>query len=170
MPLLAQGGNAQLSGSVRDASGLPVEGARIEAKQQATNAVFQTASDRLGDYRLAGLPLGPYELSIEKPGFRTYRRTGISLYIGDQISLNAALEIGPAAQSVDVNEQTLLLHTGSGAVDFGASEKEIVSLPLDGRNFIPLVALSPGVALPNGSLLPFGRKRSVTIFCIGTWM
>src|ERR1019366_392367 len=79
----------------------------------------------------------------------------IALRIGDQIRLNVKLELGPATQSVDVNAQASLLETANGTVNYHVNQAGVETLPLDGRNFIPLVALSPGVALPGGgSLLP----------------
>jgi hypothetical protein len=84
-----------------------------------------------------------------------YRQTGIRLRLGDQTLLDAKLEIGQPTQSVDVNAAASLLQTASGAVGQNVDEEKIVTLPLDGRNFIPLVTLSPGVALPGGgSVLP----------------
>jgi hypothetical protein len=154
LPAFAQAGRAELSGTVRDASGLPVPGARIQAKQRETNADFSTLSGRRGEYHLLGLPVGRYVLTVECRGFQLYRRSGLVLRIGEQVSLDVPLELGPSTQSVDVNEEISLLETESGSVNFGLSEREIATLPLDGRNFIPLVALAPGVALPNGSLLP----------------
>lgn len=65
------------------------------------------------------------------------------------------LAVGEAAQSVEVRAETMLLKTASGSVSYHVGEPQLETLPLDGRNFIPLVALSPGVALPGGgSLLP----------------
>jgi hypothetical protein len=154
LPAFAQAGRAELSGIVRDASGLPVPGTQVKAEQQETNAVFTTVAGQQGEYHLLGLPVGHYILTAERRGFQIYRRSGIVLRIGQQTSVDVPLQLGPASQSVDVNEQTSLLQTESGSVNFGLSEREIATLPLDGRNFIPLVALAPGVALPNGSLLP----------------
>ena len=64
------------------------------------------------------------------------------------------MEVGQPSQSVDVTAAAPLLQTASGEVSLNIDEKKISTLPLDGRNFIPLVTLAPGVALPNGSLLP----------------
>jgi hypothetical protein len=73
----------------------------------------------------------------------------------DQTALNVRLEIGQPAESIEVTAAAPLLQTVSGAVSHGVDEAKVTTLPLDGRNFIPLVALSPGVALPGGgSLLP----------------
>jgi hypothetical protein len=101
------------------------------------------------------LPAGQFVLTVEQAGFRMYRQTGITLRLGDQTLQDAKLEIGQPTQSVDVNAAASLLQTASGAVGQNVDEEKIVTLPLDGRNFIPLVTLSPGVALPGGgSVLP----------------
>lgn len=155
LPCCAQSGKAELSGSVLDPSGSAVPGAHMQLQEQATNAAFQATSGEHGEYHLFGLPVGEYVLQVNHQGFRTYRQSGIRLRLADQISLDVHLAIGEAVQAVDVNEQTPLLQTASGSVNFSVDEKKVVTLPLDGRNFIPMVALSPGVALPGGgSLLP----------------
>jgi hypothetical protein len=154
LPSLAQAGKAELSGIVQDASGLPISGAAIELQEQATNAVFRGTSGNDGAYHLLGLPVGRYELQVEKEGFRTYRRSEIVLRIAEQASVDVQMEVGASTQTLEVHEQTPLLETASGSVNFNVNAKSIETLPLDGRNFIPLVALAPGVALPQGSLLP----------------
>jgi hypothetical protein len=91
----------------------------------------------------------------EQPGFRTYKQTGITLRIADMTQLDVKLEVGEPVQSVEVTAQAPVLQTASGSVGFNVNADRIATLPLDGRNFIPLVALAPGVALPGGgSLLP----------------
>lgn len=155
LPCLAQSGKAELSGIILDPSTLPVTGSNVQVEEQATNAIFRTTSGEHGDYHFLGLPIGQYVLTVEHPGFRTYRQSDITLRIADQISLDVHLEIGASTQSVEVSEQAPLLQTASGSVNFSVDQTKVVTLPLDGRNFIPLVALSPGVALPGGgSLLP----------------
>jgi hypothetical protein len=151
----AQGGSAEVLGSVFDPKNFPVRDATVRIEDQATSRVFEVSSDDQGRYHFLGLPVGSYVLSVERDGFRTYRQTGITLRIADSVPLDIRLELGQITQSVDVNAQAPLLQTTSGSVNFGVDEKKVVTLPLDGRNFIPLVALSPGVALPGGgSLLP----------------
>jgi hypothetical protein len=112
-------------------------------------------TDDKGAYHLLGLAAGDYLLLVEKAGFSAYRREGITMRIGDQTRLDVKLAIGETAQSVEVNAQASLLETASGSVSYHVIQPQLETLPLDGRNFIPLVALSPGVALPGGgSLLP----------------
>ena len=154
-PCFAQSGKAELFGMIRDPTGLAVAGAHVTAQSGGTGAQFSGSSDERGEYHLLGLPLGNYSLAAAKPGFRDYRQTGITLRIADQVLQDVHLEIGTASESVDVHEEASQLQTASGSVNFTLDEPEVVTLPLDGRNFIPLVALSPGVALPGGgSLLP----------------
>ena len=155
LPCFAQSGKAELSGTILDGSRLPVANATVEAQEQATNATFRTTSGARGDYHFLGLPVGQYLLVVEHGGFRTYRQSGISLRISDQVLVDVQLEIGESAQTVEVLEQASLLETASGSVSFSADTRRVATLPLDGRNFIQLIALSPGVALPGGgSLLP----------------
>jgi hypothetical protein len=155
LPCLAQSGKAELLGTVVDPSTLPIANANIQLEELATNATFRTTSGEHGEYHLMGLPVGQYVLTVEHSGFRIYRQSGITMRIADQISLDVQLAIGQPAQTVDVSEQASLLQIASGSVSFSVDENKVVTLPLDGRNFVPLVALAPGVALPGGgSLLP----------------
>ena len=118
-------------------------------------ARFAGTSDDRGDYHLLGLPAGEYIITVEQPGFRTYRQSGITLRIAEQVGLNIKLALGQPAESIEVTAQATLLQTVLGSVSFNVEQGKVETLPLDGRNFIPLVALSPGVLLPGGgSLLP----------------
>src|ERR1035437_4032506 len=150
-----QAGKAELFGTIQDPQGLAVTKAHVAGEQQATGARSDAITDDRGDYHLLGLAAGQYVLTVEKPGFRAYKQEGITLRIGDQIRLGVKLELGQFSQSVDVNAQASLLETASGSVGYHVIQPQLETLPLDGRNFISLVALSPGVALPGGgSLLP----------------
>src|SRR6266849_5736484 len=152
-PCFGQAGKAELFGTIQDPSGLSVPNAKVQAEERATMARFATTSDERGAYHILGLPAGQYVLIVEQPGFRTFRQSGITLRILDQTALNVTLEIGQPAQSIEVTAAAPLLQTASGTVSFAVDETKVTALPLDGRNFIPLVALSPGVALPGGGNL-----------------
>ncbi len=150
-----QAGKAELFGAISDPQGLPISQAKVSSQEQSTSAHFDVVTDERGEYHLLGLAAGEYVLTVEKPGFRPYRQEGITLRIGDQVRLSVRMELGQASQSVEVKAQASLLETASGSVGYHVSQPQLETLPLDGRNFIPLIALSPGVALPGGgSLLP----------------
>jgi Carboxypeptidase regulatory-like domain len=149
-----QAGRAELLGTIQDPSGLPVSKAKVEAQDQATMARYSVLADDRGEYHILGLPSGQYTLTVEMAGFHVYRQSGITLRLADRTAIDVKLEVGLPSQSVEVTAAAPLLQTASGEVSLNVDEKEISSLPLDGRNFIPLVTLSPGVALPNGQFLP----------------
>src|SRR5437660_10716751 len=109
---------------------------------------YPATSDERGEYHLLGLPASQYVVTVEQPGFRMYRQSGITLRLADRTALDVKLEIGQPSQSVDVTAAAPLLQAASGEVSLNVEEKKISTLPLDGRNFIPLVTLSPGGALP----------------------
>ncbi len=118
-------------------------------------ARYAAVSDERGEYHLLGLRAGDYVLTVEQPGFKTYKQSGITLRIEDNTAVDVKLEIGQPSESINVTAAAPLLQTASGDVSFNVDQTRIVTFPLDGRNFIPLVALAPGVALPGGgSLLP----------------
>jgi hypothetical protein len=155
LPCFGQAGRAELFGALQDPQNLSVSQAKVTCTELATGARTEVLTDEHGNYHLLGLPAGRYTLTVEKPGFRPYRQEGITLRLGDQTRLDLKLAVGETTQSIDVQGETTLLETGNGSVNYHVSQPQLETLPLDGRNFIPLVALSPGVALPGaGSLFP----------------
>src|SRR5215831_15109307 len=151
----AQAGRAELFGVIRDTSGLPVPGASVQAEDQATMARYSATSDERGEYHLLGLPGSNYVVTVELPGFRMYRQSGITLRLAERTALDIMLQVGQTSQTVEVTAAAPVLQTGSGEVSMNMDEKKVTTLPLDGRNFVPLVTMSPGVALPGGgSVLP----------------
>lgn len=150
-----QAGKAELFGTVRDPSGLGIEKAHIVAELVSTAAKFPADSGPDGTYHLIGLPAGDYTLTVEHAGFQSKQTSGITLQLGARVALDFSLDVGAATQSVDVKGRAPLLDTATGDVTYNVDQVKTETLPLDGRNFIPLLALSPGVALPGGgSLLP----------------
>lgn len=146
-----QVGRAELFGAVRDLSGLPVAGAAVQAQEQGTAASSKTVTNEDGAYHFFALASGDFVLTVLKPGFATLRRAGIELRVADRIALDLQLQVGDMAESIEVNAAPPLLQTTPGVQGFVVDRKKLNALPLDGRNFVPLIALAPGVALPPGS-------------------
>src|SRR3989440_8274509 len=92
---------AQISGTARDASGAVLPGVEITATQTEIGTARTTISNETGFYVLPSLPLGPYKLEAALAGFRTFVRTGIVLQVNSNIVINAALEVGQVAQTVE---------------------------------------------------------------------
>ena len=154
-PLLrAQSTKAELLGLVRDPDGRAVQAARIELLNPATGAALRAESGADGAWQFLALPAGAYRLTAAKEGFAVLRRDGIVLRVGDRQEMNLDLVLGDASQAVEVTAAAPLLQTARGSVGYVVGQRKVAALPLDGRNFVPLIALSPGVSLPPGSLLP----------------
>src|SRR5216684_4841202 len=113
-----QAEKAQLFGTILDPSGLAVAGAKVEAQEQGTQARFAAVSDHRGEYHLLGLPAGHYVVTVEQPGFRTHKQSGITLRIADKAALNVTLQVGQPAQSVEVTAEAPLLQTATGEVSY----------------------------------------------------
>src|SRR5882724_7770376 len=88
----------QISGVVQDSSGAMVPGAAITAKQTATGFSRSALSDSTGSYVMAQLPIGPYQLTVEKAGFKTYVQKGITVQVGENPIINVPLEVGAVGQ------------------------------------------------------------------------
>jgi hypothetical protein len=149
-----QSTKAELFGVVRDPSGLPVDSAIVTLTNVATAIEQQNSTDTGGGYHFFALNAGSYQIGVSKQGFKTLKRDGLNISIGSQTAVDLSMEVGDATQSVEVTASAPILQSNRGTVSFVVEQKKIVSLPLDGRNFVPLIALSPGVNLPPGNLLP----------------
>src|ERR1051326_6164711 len=94
-----QAGKAELFGTIRDPSELPVQKVKVELEDQATMARYSVVSSDSGEYHLVGLPAGHYLLIVEQPGFHVYRQSGIALRLDDRISIDVKLQIGQSTRS-----------------------------------------------------------------------
>ena len=144
---------AELFGTIQDPSGLAVAKAKVEAEDQATMVHYAAVTNDRGEYHLLGLPAGQFVLTVEQPGFRKYRQSGVTLRLGERTTLDVKLDLGQPSQTIEVTAAAPLLQIASGEVSLNIDEQKIITLPLDGRNFIPLLTLAPGVALPGGGSL-----------------
>jgi hypothetical protein len=146
MTLYAQ--TAQLSGTVRDPSNAAIPQATVEASDQATGARYRTQTNETGSYTLPYLTPGTYDLTVEAPGFRTVRQTGVRLDVAQRAQLDFALEVGAVAQSIEVEAGAPLVNTQDATVKTVIDRQFVANLPLNGRSFQSLLQMVPGV-VPN---------------------
>ncbi|MBL8214488.1 MAG: TonB-dependent receptor [Bryobacterales bacterium] len=154
LPLRAQSTKAELFGTVFDPSALPVTAARVQLTNTATGLEASVTTNEDGHYQFLALPAGAYSLTVNRQGFSPLTRSGIVLRVGDRTGVDLTLQLGDASQTLEVTAQAPLLQSSRGTAAFVVEQKKVVNLPLDGRNFVPLIALNPGVSLPPGNLLP----------------
>ena len=144
-PCFAQVATAELTGNVLDSTGAVVAGAKVSAIDLATNLAHDTVSDKSGVYLLTLLPPGDYSLTVEAAGFRKLVQSGVTLQINQQAKLDLSLEVGQLTETVQVTGQAPLLQAESSSLGTVVNQKLVNELPLNGRNFIQLATLSPGV-------------------------
>src|SRR5216117_370249 len=126
----AQTDRGTITGTVSDATGAVIPGAAVEARNVATGTVYQAGSSETGNYTLAQLPAGTYELSVELQGFRKFVRPGIIVEVARVTRIDAALQVGAATESVTVQAESPLLKTESGEVSHNIGTDQLNSLPV----------------------------------------
>jgi len=136
----------QIDGAVTDSTGAVVPGAAITVTNTSTNAVRKAVSNEAGIYSVPGLVPGPYSVKVEKVGFRPMART-LELQVQQTARVDFALQVGQVSDSVEVTASSQLLTTENATVGTVIDERRIMDLPLNGRNFFSLVALSPNVTM-----------------------
>ncbi len=149
--LLAQTTVSQgsIQGTVTDPSGAVVGGAKITITHKATGQVITTTSTNSGTYNSGGLIPGDYVLRIEAKGFRTSERA-FAVQVGVTSSGNTKLEVGEASQVVEVQASSIQVNTEQSTVQGVITGDQIDKLPVDGRNFLDLAQLEPGVQIQDG--------------------
>jgi hypothetical protein len=162
-PAMAQAGQGELTGEVRDQAGAVISDVSISATEVQTNQTYTSNTGASGAFTLINLKPGLYKISVEAKGFKRYVREGVQLSTGERVRVDVELVAGAVDENVTVSADASLLRSESGSLGQVISNQKIVDIPLNGRTFISLVALSPGVALPPASAFPRingGRPRT----------
>jgi hypothetical protein len=146
VPVFAQLPTGTILGTVKDSSGALVPGATVTAQNVETGASRSISTDETGAYRLAALPVGHYDLRVESSGFKPTTQKGLVLDVDQEAVLNFSLEVGSTLQEVVVTGEAPLVNTTAASLGGLVSEKKIADLPMNGRNFLDLVLLQPGVS------------------------
>src|SRR4051812_14233069 len=163
---VAQDTTAVLEGQVTDASGSVLVGATVQATNE-TNGYSRTQSTTTaGEYHLI-LPAGAYELRVSAPGFASYSRHGISLNVSQNARLDVQLRVTREKETIEVTAEAPLVDNGSNVIGNVVTGRELVDLPLNGRNFTQLGLLQPGVApLTQGLALAGGSLRAGQAYAV----
>ena len=157
-------GGATLNGTVTDATGAAVPNARVTASSTSTGLTRTTQSNASGLYSFAGLPVSTYDLSVDSQGFKVTKRTGINLSIGAVATVDVALEIGNAQETVSVTAEVPVVETTRSQTSTTVTTKQVSDLPINGRNFLDFTVLTPGVVKDptRGGDLSFGGQRGTS--------
>ena len=139
---------ASISGRVTDASGAVVEGAQVTARQTDTNLTSSTDTDREGRFRFPYLSVGQYEIKVHHQGFADLARN-LTLTVGSAFELPVSLAVASTETNVTVSGEAAVLEAARSQIAGTVSQTEVRALPLNGRNFLDLALLVPGVSPTN---------------------
>ncbi|MBM3814531.1 MAG: TonB-dependent receptor [Acidimicrobiia bacterium] len=153
-------GGATLNGTITDPSGAAVAGAKVTAVNQDTGLTRETESSAAGLYSMVRLPVGVYDLTVQMQGFRPTKRTAIRLAIGALITLDVKLELGTTQETVTVTAEVPIVESTRSQTSSTVNERAVSDLPINGRNFLDFVLLTPGVHRdPRFGDISFGGQR-----------
>ncbi len=136
----------EITGEVVDESGSVVAGVAVRVTNKQTNVSRDVATNAAGVYSVPALMPGMYTVRTEARGFQSSVRSGIQLQVQQVARVDFRLRVGQVTESIEVSAAPALLTTENATVGTVIDNKRIVELPLNGRNYLQLVALSPNVS------------------------
>ena len=146
----AQYNTAEISGVVNDTQGGVLPGAVVEATHIASGLRITRITDEAGRFFLPGLRVGEYSLSVTLKGFRSFTQNGLVLTVGQRVTLSLELELGRVEEAILITADVPPLERASPDVRDIIDNRQVVALPLNGRQFLQLAQLTDGVAVPPG--------------------
>ena len=165
--ILAQSERATVTGTVRDSSGAVVPAANIKITNEATNVAILTTSNSSGDFTVPDLPIGKYDVRVEKAGFRAFQLNGITLDAASTVRADASLDVGESRQTVEVQAAAVQLQTQDATSATSIENTLVNDLPLlvsgNVRTPFDLAALTPdakNLGGDNGFMIGGGQAAS----------
>jgi len=139
---------ATLQGTVVDAQGATVSGAKVTVRNLATGQERTTESDAAGNFQMSSLPPGNYRIEIRHEGFQSLVVSSYILEVGSTASQNFTLQIGAVSQTMEVMSEVPVVETSTMTVGQVINQKTVQEIPLNGRHFVDLGLLIPGSVTP----------------------
>src|SRR6184192_2219612 len=147
-PLQAQVDTGSILGTITDASGAAISGAKVTLTNEGTGAALSTTTGADGVYKFTPLKVGSYKVTASYQGFQTITQTNIEVNVGTDVVINFNLKPGAVTQTVEVVAAVPVLQTQNASVGQVIDSRSVNDLPLNGRNFTFLAQLSAGVNTP----------------------
>ncbi len=145
MPASAQQSIGTVLGVVKDTSGGTVPQAKVTITNTETNESRNVDTGDDGAFRFPALKPGHYTVKVEKDGFKTETQTGLTLDVAQELVVSPTMEVGSATQEVTVTGEAPLVNTTTSALGSLVNEEKMADLPLNGRNYVDLTLIQPGV-------------------------
>src|SRR5262249_33480788 len=159
----AQVASGEITGLVRDPAGAAIPGVTITVTERRTNLQRVVVSNGDGVCPAASLGPGEYRIDVELSGFKPIRREGLRLATGEKARIDFDLAVGSLQEQITVVADAPIVRAETASLGTVVENEQVVQLPLNGRLFIMLASIIPGVALPPNSVLPRingGRPRT----------
>jgi hypothetical protein len=150
LPARAQVITAAVRGAVSDEQGAVVAGAEVTLSNPEANFTRTVTTGPDGVYNFPDVPISTYSLRVTHPGFKASEQTGVVLHVGDSRVFNFVLKVGAVSEQVTVEANGLQVDTTSGDLTGLIQGAQVAELPLNGRNFMQLVLMVPGVVPGEG--------------------
>src|SRR5713226_9282721 len=138
-----------IQGTIEDQRGGVVAGATVTITNKATGQVFPTTTNSTGAYNVAALTPGDYAIHVEFKGFKAIQ-TAARVETGGVATVNLTLEVGAESAVVEVTASAVAINTSQASVSGVVTTEQIENLPINGRNFLDLAQLEPGVQIQDG--------------------
>ena len=132
----------EITGRISDPTGAAIPTAQISLTSTATNAVRTTLSTDSGDYTFPSVPPGTYSVKVEKTAFKSATSTDVEVQIQQTVRLDFTLQVGQVSESVEVSASAQMLQAENVSLGTVIENKGVTELPLNGRNYLGLVALA----------------------------
>jgi hypothetical protein len=147
----AQRATAAVAGSITDASESAVPGASVVARNLDTGVERTAESNALGFYVVVALPAGPYSITVSKAGFQSQTVPQLILEVDQNATINMSLKVGAVSETVSVNAEVVAVDTRTATLNTVINQQQINELPLNGRNVLQLMQLTPGTLQGTGT-------------------
>ncbi|MBL8239020.1 MAG: TonB-dependent receptor [Bryobacterales bacterium] len=142
----SQASSQQITGIVRDPAGLTVGNAKVSIRNTATGLVREAVCNDTGAYAVTGLAIGLYEIETTVAGFKKYIRKDVRVEVNAKVAADIQLEVGAVNESITIRSDAASVETTSGEIGRLITGTQATQLQLNGRNYIQLLALIPGVS------------------------
>ncbi len=146
----AQISSATLFGTVTDPSGAAIAGAIVEARNEGTQVARTATTSAIGEYSISDLSAARYTITVKQSGFRTYRAANVELQVAQRALINVAMQVGTVEQDITVSAAAPIIDTSSSSLGQVVNTDAVERMPLNGRSFWQLTALTPGATYNPG--------------------
>ncbi len=154
---------ALIVGTVSDTTGAVIPGVSVTFNHVETGTTYTSETNESGNFRSNPLRIGTYLVTVESDGFKTYSGSGVNLSIGDVRELDVSLEVGAVTEVIEVEATAPLLQTSDASAGTVIGNRQIVDLPLNGRDYLQLAVISSGTVRSRGQGVSIGGQRGTEV-------